>query len=117
MKVINDIFILLTFFVFIATNEDVVNTCGVIGYNQPTDSSQCKQDGEICCFIEIKNEKNTTDAKTNKKFCVTSPSLIDIKDVKEEIEKDTGFKLAQLVCNNSNFIKNTLFIFLLFFLF
>ena len=113
MKVINVIiFILLV--IFLTNEEDnVINTCGVIGYTQPKDSGECKSEGEICCFVKIKNEANSSE----KSFCVSSPSLIDIKDVKEEIEKNTGFKLENLVCNYSNFMKSTLFIFLLLFLF
>ena len=93
--------------------EKVVNTSGVIGYNQPKVPNDCKSKGEICFFVKIKNETNSY----NKSFCVSSPSLIDIKDVKEEIKKNTGFKLEQLNCSYSNFMKSTLFIFLLLFLF
>ena len=114
MKVINAIiFILLVIFLTNEEDNDVINACGVIGYDQPKNSNDCKSEGEICCFVKIKDEANSSE----KSFCVSSPSLIDIKDVKEEIEKNTGFKLQELVCNYSNFMKSTLFIFLLLFLF
>ena len=112
MKVIYDIilFYLITI-VHNETVETVVNSCGLVGYNEPKDSSECKEKGEYCCFVHIEGESNGK--KINKKFCVTSPSDIKINEVKNDIESYTKLELKELVCNNSLFIKVSFYLFLL----
>ena len=108
-----DIIIFCLFFYLVnnqVLNNQVINTCGKIGYIPPNSVTDCVEKGEICCFVHL---KNTPDG--DKTFCVSAPSKIAIEDVKEDIESYTNFKLHQLVCNeNSNFIKNTIIITLLF---
>ena len=111
MKEIN---IIIFFIFFYLVNNQVpsgyvVNTCGNLGYNAPGSSSDCRQDGEICCFVHLTNTP-----KGEQKFCVSAPSKISINDVKEDIEEYTNFKLNELVCNNSKFINNIILISLLF---
>ena len=88
--------------------KEVINSCGKIGYGQPTDESECIEKGEYCCFMKIKISDTDT-----RSYCVTSPSEIDIGDVKEEIEKYTDVELLKLKCNISHFINNSLIINLL----
>ena len=51
---------------------------------------------------------------------MSSPSDIELDDVKDDIKKYTGYTLKQLKCNESQFIKNNilmifaLFVFMLF---
>ena len=78
-----------------------INSCGLKGYGTPT-ADQCKEEGEICCYIYLK--KGTEE----KKFCASSPSKITRQDIKKEIEEYTGYTLEQITCNNSKYIKNIL---------
>ena len=110
MKQIDIIIFCLLFYL---VNNDfpggkVINTCGKVGYSEPSEE-ECKEIGEICCFVHLKNTPSG-----EKKFCASAPSKITLDDVKEDIEANTGFQLYKLVCNNSNFIKNSIIISLLF---
>ena len=104
MKFFNEA-ILLFLFLFSKINcapAKVLNTCGVIGYDQPANADKCKESGKICCYVEIsKTEGGTT---TTTKFCVSSPSDIEMDDVKDEIKEYTGFTLQSLKCNKGQFI-------------
>ena len=98
-----------------SNEENVINTCGIVGYTQPRKVDDCKEDDEVCCFVEIEDSTNGV-----RRFCVSSPSDIEFDDVKDDIKKYTGFTLKALKCNESQFIKNNilmifaLFVFMLF---
>ena len=80
-------------------SRNVVNTCSGLGYAEPNNPDDCKEDGEICCYVEI-----TDDQSQSLRFCVSSPSDIEMDDVKDEIKEYTGFTLQNLKCNKSQFI-------------
>ena len=92
------IFGFIIFVIKINCQTKVVNTCSSLGYNEPANSDECKEDGEICCFVEIEDDKGNP-----LKFCVSSPSDIEMDDVKDEIKEYTGFTLKNLKCNKSQF--------------
>ena len=93
------IFGFIFFVIKINCERNVVNTCSNLGYSQPSSSDDCKEDGEICCYVEI-----TDDQSQSLRFCVSSPSDIEMDDVKDEIKEYTGFTLQNLKCNKSQFI-------------
>ena len=96
-------------------SNKVINTCGKLGYDPPSGPEECKEKGEYCCFLHIQNTKTTTEEL---KFCVSSPSDIDIDDVKSEIQSYTGYKILQLSCNKGQIIKDSITVLLvLFFIF
>ena len=83
----------------------VLNTCGITNYNQPASADQCKEDGQMCCYVHLtKAGNNPPDIK----FCVNSPSEIDKEDVKSEIKDYTGFTLVEIKCNESQFLYNSM---------
>ena len=100
-----------------ATADKVINTCGKLDYVQPENSDECKEDGEMCCFVEIKDSTSTDGVR---KFCVSSPSDIELDDVKNDIKTYTGYEITAVKCNESQFIMNNiliifaLFVFMLF---
>ena len=47
--------------------EKVVNSCGLVGNNEPKDSGEWKEKGEYFCYAHIEGESNGK--KINKKFC------------------------------------------------
>ena len=102
MKAMN--FIIFSF-VFYMANSEVINTCSNIGYREPTGPNQCIQSGEICCFVRLKISDNEY-----KRFCASSPSNIDINDVKDEIKNYTSYELVELSCNKALFTKNSIII-------
>ncbi len=102
MRAINSI--IFGFLFYMATSE-VINTCGNIGYFEPTGPNQCIQSGEICCFVKIKISNNEY-----KNFCASSPSNIEIDDVKDEIKNYTSYELVELSCNKALFPKNSIII-------
>ena len=108
MREINKIFFII-FFILLNDNvtAEVINTCGKIGYNEPANSNECIEPNEVCCFVHLYKDTN------QKKFCVSSPSKIDIDDVKGNIFDYTGYELKELTCNNSSFINNSLILYLL----
>ena len=118
MKFFNEA-ILLFLFLFSKINcaggtpdKKVLNTCGVIGYDQPDNADKCKESGKICCYVEIsKTEGGTT---TTTKFCVSSPSDIEKDDVEKEIKEYTGFTLEALKCNKGEFLYNSMVLALFF---
>ena len=99
--------IFLLSFLLVNTNcnssRDVLNTCGNIGYNQPQSSDECKEDGQMCCYVHI-----THDDGTDISFCVNSPSEIEKEDVKNEIKEYTKFTLEDIKCNKSNYLYNNM---------
>ena len=107
MKVINAI-VFFYLIIIIHNEEQVINTCGKIGYDEPQNPNECQQKGEYCCYVHIEGESNGK--QINKKFCVTTASNIKINDVKSDIEKYTGLTLKELVCNNSHSIKVTFYL-------
>ena len=112
MKLIN--VIILSFLLFLINTQvpqgKVVNTCGLKEYREPENSSECKEEGEICCFVKIQGNFGT------KKFCVSTPSKIEKDEVKIEIKNYTSYELVELVCNKASIIKNGTIISLLIFL-
>ena len=99
--------------------DKVINTCGKLDYSQPENSDECKEDGEMCCFVEIK-DSTFTDNNGVRRFCVSSPSDIELDDVKDDIKTYTGYEITAVKCNESQFIMNNiliifaLFVFMLF---
>ena len=83
----------------------VLNTCGITDYSQPSSADQCKEDGQMCCYVHLTKADNTP---TDIKFCVNSPSEIDKEDVKSEIKEYTGFTLVEIKCNESQFLYNSM---------
>ena len=106
----------------IHSSAQVINTCGKkgLGYNQPENSDDCIEEGQMCCFAEIKHSTDFHDDGGVRKFCVSSPSDIELDDVKEDIKRYTGYEITALKCNESQFIMNNiliifaLFVFMLF---
>ena len=111
MKVIDAIILLLLIIVSCdAQGVKVLNSCGKIGYDEPADISECKQEEEYCCFIHVKNDTQNI----NKRFCLSAPSDIKKEDIKSEIETYSKVTIEQFECvNDSHFIKNTFYLFLL----
>ena len=99
-----------------ASAANVINTCGKLGYEQPANSDECKEDGEMCCFVEIK-DSTFTDNNGARRFCVSSPSDIELDDVKDDIKRYTGYEISTLKCNESQFIMNNVLIILALFVF
>ncbi len=96
----------LLFFIRQVTPKNVINTCGKkITYNEPQSAEDCVVEGQICCFVSIKDDK---DGIT--KFCVSSPSDIEKKDVEKEIKDYTGFTVVDLHCNKSQYIHHSIII-------
>ena len=103
MRILNNIMFTLIILVLNIQCEDrVINTCGQLEYKQPTNADECKEEGEICCFVKIEDPDNNKELK----FCVSSPSDIEMDDVKNEIKDYTGYNLKELKCNKSQFIFN-----------
>ena len=99
------IFLILKINYSIEVENRVINTCGIVGYNQPASADDCKEDGQMCCFVSIEDSNSDGGVR---KFCVTAPSEIEYDDVKDDIKKYTGYKLKELKCNASQFIKNNI---------
>ena len=98
-------------------NNKLINTCGYLETTQPRNPNECKEEGEICCYVEVTDPNNN-----NKKlrFCVSSSSHLVKEDIKKEVKDYTGYILDNLVCNKCQIIINNLiktFIFLVFILF
>ena len=104
LKVLIFGFIILLLKVNCDEEKKVVNTCSNLGYSQPSSPDDCKEEDEICCYVEIEDENNGV-----LKFCVSSPSDIEMDDVKDEIKSYTGYSLKQLKCNESQFLFHNLF--------
>ena len=107
MKYLYKTIFLLSFFLSNINFADmnVLNTCGNIGYNQPGSANDCKEDGQMCCYVHLTKAGNTP---TDIKFCVNSPSEIDKEDVESEIKDYTGFTLEEIKCNESQFSYNSM---------
>ena len=85
-------------------SRKVINTCGNMKYDEPTKSEDCVVEGEICCYVSIRDKKNEIT-----KFCVSSPSDIEKEDVEEKIKDYTGFTVEEIHCNKSQYINNSMF--------
>ena len=109
MTKLNKIFFLFLLLSLKISNQlptgKVINTCGKLGYDPPGSASDCVEKDEYCCYLHIQNKQDTTEEL---KFCVSSPSDIDVDDVKSEIEQYTGYEIKELKCNNSKIIKNSM---------
>ena len=82
---------------------EVLNTCGITDYRRPNSADECKEDGQMCCYVHLKNTDNS-----EIKFCVNSPSEIDKEDVESEIKEYTGYTLVEIKCNESQFLYNSM---------
>ena len=104
MKYFYKTIFLLSFFLSNINFADgnVLNTCGITDYSKPTSPDQCKEDGQMCCYVKIVKDSTPT------AFCVNSPSEIDKEDVKSEIKEYTGFTLVEIKCNESQFLYNSM---------
>ena len=80
----------------------VLNTCGINDYSKPTSPDQCKEDGQMCCYVKIVKDSTET------AFCVNSPSEIEKEDVESEIKEYTGYTLEEIKCNKSKFLYNSM---------
>ena len=108
--------ILIIFLLCLFVNNQVpkdksINSCGQHDYNQPKSPDNCKENDEICCFV---NMTNGIDVKT---FCASSPSKISKSDVEEEIFSYTGYNLVELKCNKGRYLNSFIYFFILFILF
>ena len=105
MKYFYKTIFLLSFFLSNINFADgnVLNTCGITDYSQPDSANDCKEDGQMCCYVYLKNTDNS-----DIKFCVNSPSEIDKEDVESEIKEYTGFTLVEIKCNESQFLYNSM---------
>ena len=83
----------------------VLNTCGITNYKKPTSADECKEDGQMCCYVHLTKAGNTP---SEIKFCVNSPSEIDKEDVESEIKDYTGYTLEEIKCNKSKFLYNSM---------
>ena len=86
----------------ISGTPDVLNTCGITDYSKPTSPDQCKEDGQMCCYVKIVKDSTET------AFCVNSPSEIEKDDVKSELKEYTGYTLKEIKCNKSKFLYNSM---------
>jgi len=86
----------------ISGTSQVLNTCGITDYRQPTSADECKEDGQMCCYVKIVKDSTPT------AFCVNSPSEIEKEDVKSEIKEYTGYTLEEIKCNKSKFLYNSM---------
>ena len=81
---------------------EVLNTCGINDYSKPRGPEQCKEDGQMCCYVKIVKDSTET------AFCVNSPSEIEKEDVESEIKEYTGYTLVEIKCNESQFLYNSM---------
>ena len=98
-------------------NNKLINTCGYLETTQPRNPNECKEEGEICCYVEVTDSNNNNQKL---RFCVSSSSHLVKDDIKKEVKDYTGYILDNLVCNKCQIIINNLiktFIFLVFILF
>ena len=104
MKYFYKTIFLLSFFLSNINFADmnVLNTCGINDYSQPSRPEQCKEDGQMCCFVKIVKDSTET------AFCVNSPSEIEKEDVESEIKEYTGYTLKEIKCNKSKFLYNSM---------
>ena len=70
----------------------------------PVDASECRSDYSYCCSIKM-NVKLINGSYVEKKFCVSSPSDIKLKDVKIDINDYTNSELVQIICNSSKYFQ------------
>ena len=114
MKVIKHL-ILIYSIVFInnqVPSNYAVNSCGKISNQPPEKADECKEEGEICCFVHLKRESDNKE----KKFCAHAPSKIKAEEVSEDIKSYINYDIIELTCNNSDKIKNIFISLLLLFL-
>ena len=116
MKAIK-IFILIFFFIYVnnqVPSDKALNSCGKIKDYTPPSKEDCVDDikGEICCFVHLIHKN---DEGKEKRFCAVAPSKIEQDDIGQKIEDYTDYKLKEISCMNSKYIKNGS-LFLLFFI-
>ena len=107
---LNFIFLFLLLKINCDSTKRVVNTCGNNGYKEPKEHADCKEEGQICCFVKIQ-EGDDTSKQTS--FCVSSPSEIEKSDVESEIKDYTGFTLVDIYCNKIQYLNISMLVLLL----
>ena len=95
-------------------DSKVINTCGYLETKQPRNANECKEDGEICCYVEVRDPENNNQKL---RFCVSSPSHLVKDDIKDEVKLYTGYILDDLKCNKSKFLINNIMKILVFIIF
>ena len=83
--------VLIIYFSYINADQ-VVNGCGNLNYEKPTEPEQCRDSLEICCFVSLKNNDGTIN------FCFPAPDKMELDDVKKEVEENTGYTVEKLTC-------------------
>ena len=95
-------------------DSKVINTCGYLETKQPRNANECKEDGEICCYVEVRDPENNNQKL---RFCVSSPSHLVKDDIKDEVKLYTGYILDDLKCNKSTYLINDIMKILVFIIF
>ena len=95
MKLLFDI-ILICIFAYINSDAttQTINGCGLKEYRSPTSAEECKDDFEICCYINLVDSKNNN----IKSYCFPAPEKLGKGDVDKEIEDATGYIVESLAC-------------------
>ena len=88
---------LIVFIIFFSNTQtqNVVNGCGIKGYEQPTEAKQCQDSETTCCFVKLDKPEGG-----NINFCFPAPDKIELDDVKYEIQDNTGYTVAELTCHD-----------------
>ena len=95
-------------------NKKVINTCGYLETKQPRNANECREEGEICCYVEVTDPSNNNQKL---RFCVSSPSHLVKDDIKEEVKDYTGYILDNLVCNHCKYILNNFILIIIYLVF
>ena len=111
MSLCNKLIFLFLFFACKIKANKVINTCGRNTYDEPTKAEDCVEQGEICCYVEVRDPENNNQKL---RFCVSSPSHLVKDDIKEEVKVYTGYILEDLKCNESKILINNIMKILIF---
>ena len=67
--------ILICIFAYInsADPEQTINGCGLKEYRSPTSAEECKDDFEICCYINLVDSNNNN----IKSYCFPAPEKLN----------------------------------------
>ena len=103
MSLCNKLIFLFLFLLCKIKGNKVINTCGRNTYDEPIKAEDCVEQGEICCYVSIKDNNNQIT-----KFCVASPSDIEKEDIDDKVKEYTGFTVLEVQCNESGYINNSI---------
>ena len=95
-------------------DDKVINSCGMRNYSMPDKADDCPSDYGYCCFIKM-NVKDLSGKEIEKRFCASSPSNIQLKDVKDDINDYTNSEIVEISCNDGLYVKFSLFLMLFLF--